>query len=96
MERVNMSMQMGLNISVVGIMTEFMEKVPVGIQTEISKSLPFSIRSSLAVHLNIRYSGEWNNGRINGKGTIYLANGDQYSGEWKDARRHGIGVYIYK
>lgn len=36
------------------------------------------------------------NGKINGKGTIYLASGDKYVGEWKDGRRHGFGTYHYR
>ena len=36
------------------------------------------------------------NGKINGKGTIYLSSGDQYTGDWKDGRRHGNGIYKYK
>jgi hypothetical protein len=43
-----------------------------------------------------RYVGEWVNGKINGKGTIFLVSGDKYVGEWKDGRRHGHGVYEYR
>lgn len=43
-----------------------------------------------------RYVGEWLNGKINGKGTIFLVTGDKYTGEWKDGRRHGHGVYEYR
>ena len=43
----------------------------------------------------LRYSGEWSNGKINGRGTIYLSTGDRYVGDWKDGKRHGVGTYFY-
>jgi hypothetical protein len=31
-----------------------------------------------------RYQGEWQNGQPNGKGKLFLENGDTYEGDWKD------------
>ena len=39
------------------------------------------------------YSGEWKNGRRNGKGRLSYANGGEYWGEWVDDRKEGRGVY---
>jgi hypothetical protein len=42
-----------------------------------------------------RYEGEWVDGKINGQGTLWYADGDQYQGEWRDGKMHGRGTYTY-
>lgn len=37
--------------------------------------------------------GQWENGRINGRGKLSYHNGDEYDGEWLDGRMHGHGTY---
>jgi hypothetical protein len=39
------------------------------------------------------YSGEYRDGKMNGRGVYTWANGDRYDGQWRDDRRHGSGVY---
>ena len=39
------------------------------------------------------YEGEWVDGKINGQGTLWYADGDQYQGEWRDGKMHGRGTY---
>jgi len=34
-------------------------------------------------------SGEWTQGVINGRGTLFIANGDRYTGEWQDGKMNG-------
>ena len=34
-------------------------------------------------------------GKINGQGTLWYADGDQYQGEWRDGKMHGRGTYTY-
>ena len=34
----------------------------------------------------MRYDGEWNQGRRQGKGVMTLSNGDVYDGEWENDR----------
>lgn len=92
----NMSITMEPDLLDCGIMIESMVKVPVSTPMEISKTAETGLDQRLINERLCRYQGEWSNGRINGKGTIYLANGDRYSGDWKDGRRHGIGTYFYK
>ena len=41
------------------------------------------------------YEGEWVDGKINGQGTLWYADGDQYQGEWRDGKMHGRGTYTY-
>lgn len=39
------------------------------------------------------YTGEWKNGRPEGKGSIKWDNGDLYEGDWKDGKISGQGTY---
>lgn len=39
--------------------------------------------------------GNWENGRINGYGTLKYANGDVYEGDWLEGAMHGHGTYQY-
>ena len=41
------------------------------------------------------YEGEWVDGKINGQGTLWYADGDRYEGEWRDGKMHGRGTYTY-
>ena len=34
-------------------------------------------------------------GKINGQGTLWYADGDRYEGEWRDGKMHGRGTYTY-
>ncbi len=36
-----------------------------------------------------RYLGDWSNGVIEGKGTLFIANGDRYVGQWVGGKMHG-------
>lgn len=39
------------------------------------------------------YTGEIDNGKINGKGAMTFSNGDIYEGEWSDGNMNGKGTY---
>ena len=43
-----------------------------------------------------KYSGNFKDGKKDGKGTMKYPNDDEYVGEWKDNNMHGTGTYIYK
>ena len=43
----------------------------------------------------VRYSGEWYQGRREGKGTMTYECGNVYEGTWHDGIRHGNGVLFY-
>lgn len=38
----------------------------------------------------------WVNGKRNGEGTNYFANGERYEGMWKENKRQGYGTNYYK
>jgi hypothetical protein len=38
------------------------------------------------------YEGDWADGKINGWGTLFYADGDKYEGEWKEGKMHGYGM----
>ena len=42
--------------------------------------------------INFRYSGDTQDGRMQGRGTLLYADGHKYTGEWKNNKRHGWGV----
>ena len=42
------------------------------------------------------YSGQWKNGKRNGKGTQIYQDGSTYVGEWKDNMKHGKGTFTYE
>jgi len=41
------------------------------------------------------YTGEIENGKMHGKGTLVYPNGEKYDGDWVHGKRHGIGTYEY-
>lgn len=41
------------------------------------------------------YSGEWENGKQSGHGTVEFTNGDVYEGKWQDGKRNGQGTLTY-
>ena len=43
------------------------------------------------IYANGRYSGEWEKGKKQGKGTFIWSDGVIYEGEWKNGRPHGQG-----
>jgi hypothetical protein len=42
-----------------------------------------------------RYTGDWNNGMIEGEGIATYPNGDTYEGSFLAGKRHGQGVVRY-
>ncbi len=42
-----------------------------------------------------KYSGEFKDGKLNGKGIFYYTDGNKYIGDWKDQMRSGKGRMIY-
>jgi hypothetical protein len=44
---------------------------------------------------NERYVGTWKNGKMDGAGRYYFANGDYYDGEFKQDIAEGYGVYFH-
>ena len=42
-----------------------------------------------------KYIGQLKDGKYNGEGTYYFANGDRYEGQWKDDKRNGQGTHYY-
>ena len=43
-----------------------------------------------------RYEGNVINGKAEGKGILYLKNGDRYEGDFKNDIMEGKGIYYYK
>ena len=39
--------------------------------------------------------GNWKDGKLNGRGTLILPNGEKYVWDCKDNRRHGQGTETY-
>jgi hypothetical protein len=39
--------------------------------------------------------GQYKEGKMNGKGTYYYADGDKYTGDWVDEQKTGQGVFIW-
>ena len=44
----------------------------------------------------VKWSGECNNGKVNGIGILSWSIGDKYIGEYKDGNMHGQGTYEWK
>ncbi|HRI00657.1 MAG TPA: caspase family protein [Saprospiraceae bacterium] len=49
---------------------------------------------TLMYSMNVRYTGEFRNGKMHGKGIYYYANGGKYLGEWQNGQRQGEGKWI--
>jgi hypothetical protein len=66
-----------------------------------SRAAPLFVRACVRVlcacvsPLYLRLAGEWQDGRINGFGTLTYADGDKYVGLWVDGKMNGQGTYIY-
>ena len=45
---------------------------------------------------NIKYDGEFVNGKFEGNGKYIYENGEYYIGQWLNGNRHGKGIYYYK
>ncbi len=43
----------------------------------------------------IRYEGDYKDGKRHGRGVYVGANGDRYEGDWKDGKAHGRGVEMW-
>jgi hypothetical protein len=41
-----------------------------------------------------KYTGNWRNGKGNGRGEMILENGDKFIGNWKDGLLDGFGIFI--
>ncbi len=39
--------------------------------------------------------GQYKDGKINGKGTLYYADGDKYTGDFVNDKKEGEGIYIW-
>ena len=37
--------------------------------------------------------GDWQDGDLEGQGTMTLLDGSSYSGHWKAGKQHGKGIY---
>ena len=45
----------------------------------------------------IKYEGEWQNGKCHGQGKLYHENGQlRYEGEWQNSKYHGQGKLYYE
>ncbi|XP_033845147.1 MORN repeat-containing protein 2 [Periophthalmus magnuspinnatus] len=56
------------------------------------------VRGGTGKHVSasgVVYSGEWNEDRINGKGTLQFPSGAHYEGEFKDGMFHNTGIYRF-
>uniref|UniRef100_A0A672ZLI4 MORN repeat containing 2 n=1 Tax=Sphaeramia orbicularis TaxID=375764 RepID=A0A672ZLI4_9TELE len=56
------------------------------------------VRSGTGKHTSasgIIYTGEWQDDKMNGKGTLQHPSGAQYEGEFKDNMYHGTGKYTF-
>ena len=42
-----------------------------------------------------RYSGEWNNDRMQGSGKFTYASGTAYDGQWENSEYHGTGAFSW-
>ena len=42
-----------------------------------------------------KYSGTFHHGRMHGKGTLILTNGNSYNGDWMNGLREGVGIYTF-
>lgn len=42
-----------------------------------------------------KYAGEWQDGKMHGKGTYVETDGARYEGEWDNGKMHGQGVQIF-
>jgi hypothetical protein len=40
-------------------------------------------------------SGQWEDGKKHGKGTMSYANGEKYTGDWLNDVREGEGIYTF-
>jgi hypothetical protein len=38
-----------------------------------------------------KYSGQWKNGKFDGRGTYYYQDGTSFRGEWKSGKKNGVG-----
>ena len=41
------------------------------------------------------YEGQFDNGQLNGEGTVRFANGDVYEGDMLAGKKHGLGMITY-
>jgi hypothetical protein len=55
----------------------------------------FHIWKRFHLFFPLRYVGDWKEGKADGEGIYYYADGDKYDGKWKDDLKHGYGVYAY-
>ncbi len=42
-----------------------------------------------------RFVGQWLDGAFEGRGQLFLKNGEQYCGHWRKGVREGVGQYLY-
>jgi len=40
--------------------------------------------------------GQWKDGKRNGRGIFYYANGSKYDGEWSGDLKHGDGTFVFE
>ena len=41
------------------------------------------------------YTGEWQDGKMHGRGTLTFPNGEKYTGQWVRGGKHGEGRYVF-
>ena len=49
----------------------------------------------ISIKFDVKYIGEWKNGKLNGNGIYYLKNGERFEGNFIDDKYNGYGKYYY-
>lgn len=64
--------------------------------TETMQSKSVSTTERKLIEIRDEYSGDWVDGKMQGKGKMVYKNGNIYEGDWKDNMRYGKGKIINK
>ena len=63
---------------------------------EVVKSIRNGHGTFYSASTNVTYTGEWKEGRRQGKGTIQYTAKSSYVGDWMEDQRHGAGTMTYE